>query len=58
MAAVSVSWLQVVNVRFQHMVIACWTNWECRVSTEAVEKRAIGGGRRAVFAGDDGQGAG
>jgi hypothetical protein len=26
-------------------------------TTEAVEKRAIGGGRRAVFPGDDGRGA-
>ena len=27
------------------------------LATEAVEKRVIGGGRRAVFPGDDGRGA-
>jgi hypothetical protein len=43
--------------RFRRNLAAGFGFCEGPLSTEDVEKRAIGGGRRAVFPGDDGRGA-
>ncbi len=45
------------NGRFRRNLAADLGVGEGPLTTEAVEKRAIGGGRGAVFPGDDGRGA-